>query len=252
MARSKAKKPAAVGVASVQRSKTPMIVGISVGIILLLLVVAIIISAAQGEDESLKDAAPYQSATVDGAALAVQADDASTPDGAVGSQAPAVHGKTFTGDPVDITADGRPKAVMFFAHWCPHCQAELPKITKWMKQSASKYHVDFYAVATGTSPAKANYPPAAWFKKVGYPGKVIADDSANSIGNAYGLASYPYLVFLDGKDRLVARTSGETPMTDFENFVQRATAAGDGTGTTTTTTAAGPSTTAGPSSPAQR
>ena len=49
-------------------------------------------------------------------------------DPAVGLAAPEVSGTDFTGRATAIKADGRPKVVIFLAHWCPHCQAEVPLI----------------------------------------------------------------------------------------------------------------------------
>ncbi|MDQ3782544.1 MAG: redoxin domain-containing protein, partial [Actinomycetota bacterium] len=50
-------------------------------------------------------------------------------DPAVGIAAPAVVGEDFDGNTVSIDpTDGSPKAIMFLAHWCPHCQAEVPRV----------------------------------------------------------------------------------------------------------------------------
>ena len=38
----------------------------------------------------------------------------------------------FEGDAVAITNDGRPKIILLFAHWCPHCQNEVPVVTEWL------------------------------------------------------------------------------------------------------------------------
>ena len=43
-------------------------------------------------------------------------------DPAIGEIAPDVTGTSFDGSPVTITADGTPRAIMFVAHWCPHCR----------------------------------------------------------------------------------------------------------------------------------
>ena len=53
---------------------------------------------------------------------------------------------------------------MFLAHWCPHCQAEMPRLVALAK--AGKLDgVDVTGVATGTNPGYPNYPPSAWLKK---------------------------------------------------------------------------------------
>mgnify|MGYP002149176263 CR=1 FL=1 len=51
-------------------------------------------------------------------------------DAGIGAMVPVVNGYNFDGDPVslDIAASGKPTMVVFLAHWCPHCQAEVPRL----------------------------------------------------------------------------------------------------------------------------
>ena len=53
-------------------------------------------------------------------------DAATTPDPAVGTAIPALLGADFAGKPVRIANNGKAKALIFVAHWCPHCQREVP------------------------------------------------------------------------------------------------------------------------------
>jgi thioredoxin-related protein len=47
-------------------------------------------------------------------------------------------------------------------------------------------------------------------------------DSANSdAANAFGLASYPYFVFVDGNGKVVGRTSGEIATDQLETIVKQ-------------------------------
>jgi thiol-disulfide isomerase/thioredoxin len=146
-------------------------------------------------------------------------DPNANPDPGVGQQAPTLNGSTFDGTPVSITNDGRPKVVMFIAHWCPHCQAEVPRITQWLKDNGMPSDVDLYAVATGTSADAPNYPPSRWLEKAGWPVTTMADDENSSAAKAYGLSAYPYFVALDASGRVVVRTSGELTMDQFEAVV---------------------------------
>ena len=47
-------------------------------------------------------------------------------------------GQSFDGTPLAINpGDGKPKLVVFVAHWCPHCQAEVPRVlVQWMASGA--------------------------------------------------------------------------------------------------------------------
>lgn len=187
-----------------------------------LIVLAVVLSKPWegGDDSTVADAAPYQPSTVEGAALSPFSGAGGT-DPAVGTIAPTVNGLTFTGEPMSITPDGKPKAVIFLTHWCQHCQKELPEITKWLRENDNDtMGVEFKTVSTGTTPARPNFPPAKWIKEEGYPFPVMADDATNKIGNAYGLQSYPYFVFLDGTNKVVARASGELSMTELETYLE--------------------------------
>ena len=46
---------------------------------------------------------------------------------------------------------------MFLAHWCPHCQAEVPRLVELAEQGAFD-GVDVTAVATGTNADGAQLP----------------------------------------------------------------------------------------------
>ena len=53
-------------------------------------------------------------------------------DPAVGLAAPVLEGRSFDGSKVTIGGKtGQPTLVMFMAHWCPHCQREVPLVVQW-------------------------------------------------------------------------------------------------------------------------
>jgi thiol-disulfide isomerase/thioredoxin len=143
------------------------------------------------------------------------------PDGdpAIGQPAPEVTGTDFTGKPVTITADGRPKVVLFLAHWCPHCQAAVPLIQEWVNGGGVPAGVDLVSVATGIDPSAPNYPPEAWLAREGWTVPVIADPT-NSVAAAYGLSAYPFWVFIGPDGNVRARTTGEVPIADLEALVR--------------------------------
>jgi thiol-disulfide isomerase/thioredoxin len=136
-------------------------------------------------------------------------------DAAVGLAAPAVSGTDFAGNPVAIEPDGRPKAIMFFAHWCPHCQAEVPVIQAWLSAGGAPEGVDLVSVATSIDPTRPNYPPDAWLQREGWTVPVIADPT-NAVAEAYGLPAFPYWVFVGPDGKVVTRAIGEMPVTDLE------------------------------------
>ena len=151
-----------------------------------------------------------QAVTITGAPLTPFPSGGDIPECAIGTPAPAVTGASFYGTPVSITpADGTPTLVLFVAHWCPHCQAEVPLLADWIAKGDNPPDVDIVTVSTGVDPSRPNYPPSAWLESVNWPTPVLADDAAGSAGQAYGLRSFPYYVVLDGDGIVVDRFVGE-------------------------------------------
>ena len=143
-------------------------------------------------------------------------------DPGAGLPAPVVEGTDFGGNPVAIKADGRPKAIIFLAHWCPHCQAEVPVIQAWVNAGGVPDGVDIISVPTGIDPTLPNYPPDAWLQREGWTLPVLVDPT-NSVAQAYGLTLYPFWVFVGPDGKVVTRTAGEMTMPDLEAMLGRLT-----------------------------
>ena len=201
------------------RSRVPVF-AIAIGVIVVLAVVAIIASRGStekaGETAGLEQTRPV---TVSGTPLPSLVGDA---DPAVGRQMPEVRGSTFAGRPVAIVDDGRPKLVLFVAHWCPHCQREVPVLADWLRSNGKPPGVDLYTVATGTTPDRPNYPPSAWLQREGWTVTTLTDDDGGRAAEAFGLSSYPFFVAVDGSGKVVARASGELSVSSVENLLDRA------------------------------
>jgi thiol-disulfide isomerase/thioredoxin len=140
-------------------------------------------------------------------------------DGAVGLPAPTLTGRAFSGAPVAIANDGRPKVILFLAHWCSHCRAEVPLVQAWLDERGAPSGVDLFSVATANDPARPNYPADAWLEAEGWTVPVLVDDQAQSAAVAFGLTSFPYFVFLDGDGTVVARVAGELPIGKLEAYL---------------------------------
>ena len=131
------------------------------------------------------------------------------PDAAIGMSAPSLVGRSFDGTEVRIGSGGTPMAIWFLAHWCPHCQAEVPKIVDLLADGAIPSGVDLYSVSTGADPGAANYPPSAWLEREGWTIPVLADEGSGAAATSFGLDAFPFLVLVDGNGRVVSRTTGE-------------------------------------------
>ncbi|HZP27596.1 MAG TPA: TlpA disulfide reductase family protein [Acidimicrobiia bacterium] len=171
--------------------------------------VSVALTAGGGGSSGKLEVAP--SVTVDGSALPTYGSSSNDP--AVGRTAPALTGKDFARKAVAVTNNGNPHVLVFVAHWCPHCQAEVPRIVA-MERSGQTAGVSVVAVATATNENAANYPPSAWLRSTGWPYPVLVDTAKGTAANAYGLSAYPYLVFVDASGKVAARTAGEIAPSD--------------------------------------
>ena len=172
------------------------------GVFTVLLIVTVFLTL--GDEEASAD--EYGDPTVSGQDLPTLVDAAADP--AVGEAAPEVTGADFDGEPVAITDDGSAKIIVFLAHWCPHCQNEVPWVTEWLGVTDLPDGVDFYSVATGIDPNADNYPPSDWLEREGWPAPVIVDDPTNTAAGAFGLNAYPFWVAVNADGTIFGRASG--------------------------------------------
>jgi thiol-disulfide isomerase/thioredoxin len=142
-------------------------------------------------------------------------DEGSSKDPTVGCETPHVVGQTFDGKALDLTRSGQPTVLVFFAHWCPHCNREVPKLVSWLEDHDVPAGVRIVGVATGSSKQAPNFPPKSWLEKLGWKQPTVADDQNGTAGAALGLAAYPYFVFLRADGSVFFRQEGEWDVDDF-------------------------------------
>lgn len=191
------------------------LVAVALGIVAILGVTALFLTRGShrmfGGSGGVQETRPVR---VDGTKLPRLEDG--LPDAAVGARLPVLRGSSFDGRPVTIESDGHPKVVLFLAHWCPHCQRELPRLAAWLRQGGAPAGVTVHAVATGTRPDRPNYPPSEWITREGWPRPVLADDADGTAAAAVGLSAYPFFVFVDREGRVVSRRTGEIPIEELD------------------------------------
>lgn len=129
-------------------------------------------------------------------------------DSAVGQIAPTVVGEDWNGNRVTIEPDGRPKVIIFLAHWCPHCRAEVPEVVDWMEAGGVPDDVDFIAVTIFSDRSQVNFPPQDWLDDEDWDAPTIMDSAERQVAIAYGAGSTPFYMVLDGQNRNLGRTSG--------------------------------------------
>ncbi len=148
-----------------------------------------------------------------------------SPNDAAGLAAPQLIAQTLDGDRVQIRPDdGVARVILFLAHWCPHCQVELPKVVDWMAANDVPNGVEILAVSTSVETTATNYPPSAWFEEEGFTGTIIVDSDDGALAQGYGLGSFPFGVAVGADGSVLTRWAGEISIDQFGAFVDAAAA----------------------------
>jgi cytochrome c biogenesis protein CcmG/thiol:disulfide interchange protein DsbE len=193
-------------------SKTGLIIGAVGGLVVLLLVAAVMF----GSEEV---GAEYGEPEISGTALTRFPSTESRDFTAAGQVAPDVLGKNYDDSVVTITNDGTAKAIVFLAHWCSHCQAEVPRVQQWLNETGGVEGVDIYSVSTAINSGRPNYPGSTWLDNENWTVPVVVDDQESSVLTAYGSGGFPYWVFLNADGTVALRTAGELSIAQLEEFL---------------------------------
>lgn len=193
-------------------SKTGIIIATVGGLVALLLVAAVIF----GDDEV---GAEYGEPTITGVPLPQFPNEVSIDMSATGLSSPEVFGKDYDGNEVNITNDGSAKGIVFLAHWCPHCQQEVPRVQEWLDTGGGVEGVELYSVSTAANSGRPNYPASEWLQREGWTVPVIVDNKENSALQTYGSGGFPYWVFLNADGTVAVRTAGQLTIAQLEELL---------------------------------
>jgi len=195
-------------------------------------IVAIVAIAAGGggDDDAAVDTGPtttvaggvapaeFQDVTVTGDVLTQLPEDGDDPD--IGATPPTLTGYGFDGAPMTIDpSSGKPTMVVFLAHWCPHCNREVPRLVEWKDSGGVPADLQIIGVSTGARDDAPNWPPSEWVKDVKWPWPIMADSEDRAAATAYGLPGYPYFVLIGADGTVKYRQSGEVPIEQLEQIL---------------------------------
>ncbi len=183
-------------------SRTWLVIGGVVALVVVAAIVAVLLTGSAGAAE------PSTSLTVSGTVLpAMPAKGAN--DDAVGMQLPTLSGTGIDGQPLSIGPTGSPQVIAIVAHWCPHCQAEVPRLVTWLRDNSLPDGVSLTTLSTSIDAARGNFPPSAWLDREGWTAPVLSDDAASDGLAALGVSSFPGFVFVNSDGTVAARATGE-------------------------------------------
>jgi thiol-disulfide isomerase/thioredoxin len=126
-------------------------------------------------------------------------------------QLPEISGpEYYSGQQVDFVAgsDGKAMVWLVWAHWCPHCQNELPALNTWWQENSSRFpDIELATVTTAIDDSRGN-PLDAYLDSSKFPFPVIVDQTGE-ISAKFGTPAFPFWVVTDSQGKVVFRIAGE-------------------------------------------
>ena len=144
---------------------------------------------------------------------------------AVGMAMPVIDGATFDGNALTIggATDG-PTMYVFLAHWCPHCNDEIPELIELKNRGGVPEDMNVVAISTGVDSTGPNYPPSEWIVDKDWPAEwpVMADSVESTSFVVNGGGGFPYLMIVDADGNVLDRASGAKSAEDLAAWIQDA------------------------------
>lgn len=159
--------------------------------------------------------------TTVGAALPQLEDGGADP--AVGTAAPVVTGQSFDG--TDISIGGASDAstmLVFLAHWCPHCNDEIPELLELRDSGDLPSDLNVVGISTAVAPDRDNFPPSQWIDDKGWQWPVLADTETAEAFQTFGGNGFPFTVLLDSDGNVMARKSGSSSAAEIASWLDAA------------------------------
>jgi thiol-disulfide isomerase/thioredoxin len=135
---------------------------------------------------------------------------------AIGAAAPDFSAKASDGSTITkASITGKPTLMVFFASWCPHCQAEAPKL-----KALAEANPDVNLVFLGVGYQDTQKNIWAFQSKFSLP--VPTYDDGGKAASVYGITSYPTLVSVDKSGIIRDRDTGEVTPDRLNSLVAKA------------------------------
>lgn len=152
------------------------------------------------------------------AAIPTQGRDGSLPPFEDSSNDPAVLGQMalasvsgpeyYTGAETSFApTDGKARVWLVWAHWCPYCQAELPELTAWYPENATRFpNVELVTVTSAIDDSRGN-PLYPYLDQEQFSFPVLVDETGE-ISQLFGTTAFPFYVVTDAEGTVVLRVAG--------------------------------------------
>lgn len=183
------------------------LIGIGLAVVIVAALVAVALTSGSGGGTSNE---PGATVTVSGTPLPAMSAGGADP--AIGATLPTLTGTRMGGGTISIGPSDTPQVIAVVAHWCPHCQAEVPRIVDWLATNELPNGAQLVTLSTSINAAQPNYPPSRWLEREGWTAPVLTDDAASTALGALGVTSFPGFVFVNSDGTVAQRLTGELPV----------------------------------------
>jgi thiol-disulfide isomerase/thioredoxin len=167
-------------------------------VVLGVIAAAVVFIAVVSRDDGAAPVAPVGSVSIDRASGPPLERGETVP----GWVAPSLDGD---GDVRWSDAVGRPTVLSVWAPWCPHCQAELPRLDAALEAYPAVGLVTV-ATAIGDQPGPT---PQEYLDREGLSFTVGIDDAADTILTGLGVQSFPTTYYVTSDGTVMDVTTGE-------------------------------------------
>ncbi len=144
-------------------------------------------------------------------------------DTAVGMPMPVIDGATFDGTAMTVggATDG-PTMYVFLAHWCPHCNDEIPELVELNNRGGIPDDLNVVAISTAVDETAPNYPPSEWIVDKDWPAEwpVMADSVESMSFVVNGGSGFPYLMIVGADGTVLDRASGTKSAEELATWIQ--------------------------------
>jgi thiol-disulfide isomerase/thioredoxin len=199
--------PPAGGDAPPERRRSTVPIWIGLAVVVALVGVAALASTAPDPDPSVSASSTvpagsasssFSGVTIDGPVLTAPIPE--------GNPIPEFSAPTLDGG--DFIWSARPEGpavLAIWAPWCPHCQAELPRLA-----AAAEDHpgVSLISIATAVD-AQPGPTPQEYMDAEGLSFPVALDDDEATLATGLGVQGFPTTYFVDADGRVIVSASGE-------------------------------------------
>lgn len=104
-------------------------------------------------------------------------------------------------------ATGVSRAYMVWAHWCPFCREELPRMTQWHAENAADLEHFELVTVTSAIDETAENPLVPYLDSSQFPFPVLVDEDG-SLARQLGVSAFPFWVFTAPDGTVVGRAAG--------------------------------------------